>query len=1526
MLRRPLFLALFLSTSTLGLGCVQGGSKQSKAADKAYAAGDLEAADQAYGEALAADPNNADALQKRKKVRGELAARHRDQAKTREQAQDWAGASAAWGRAAEMDPDTAEYAVRRDLSALKAKNLGPDEWYDGVAAVYQRYAGNPIAEKSYAGARAQAYQHNVNLAEQFLIAGDGGRAFTHFERAKTIDPSTPGLRADSYGKAEALAKAEQGDVRLAAGDAVGAYELYQAAYARMPLPEIQKKLAQVKAQASAMLNKLDQAKQKADRGQYEEALKIYESIKGNAGVPPSVEAEIARLKDELQKRDLEAAKKAAERGDLKGAHRSLVAAVKSGRFDKVTNDAAILALDQIRDGAPAKGLERAEASGVPPGPLTSTIRTFALASARAQVEKARGLSKRDPSKANELLSELATFEADLPELEELRKSLRSGSFAELLDEALRSGKAGNDAEAASLLLAALNSSAAPDNMRVPAQEGCDALKAQRYVEAERAFAKAMSAAPKSRLAQRGIDIARLRRAEAERRAVEQLSKGGDDAAAVAVLEATMAFEPTNPSVKKGAELLLGRIKGGERLPTAELAALIANGARLQELPAPSKNALFAGVQALGNEDLAGAEKSFGEATSAAPSAELPKLAKELTQRRATNKLKDQAKSGTPEALAELIRRDRSSADAKEAMRSLLSQAKAAAEKKEFAEAARFLGVAGDATSPAPGVKKALDAGNAALTAGKLADAETAYGEALELEPASEVAQTGQGIAKKERLAGLNQALTQAKSGGNTDEARAALKATLERDPASPEARAAFDELIAEAQRQSAAGNDRQAAQLLDTANVVSKPETVQQAIGRANGLLGESKHEEAAKAYQQILEKGESRVAKAGQAMAKDRWLSALYLNLAELEKGGDLERGAKAAVALRAVDPNDPKVLGAVRATLLRAEKAASNADDLGAARDLSAAAKALGEEALQGAIDAFSAGRYADAEANFKSGGSSELARRGAALARGRRLGTLKAGLGSDGLAQAESIRALREADPASAEAKKAFLAMLDKAKKSAQSGNYPGAAETLDHATYAIGASEALSEATKVGTTHLGENRFAEAEKAFLDALEIVAGAEVPKAGVEIAKAARLKEEKDAEKGLSGADPRGAARRLTPSRLVEPNSKVVAKALAEMQKRAEAAAKKGQDPEAGQALEAAGILEADGAELLKALTEAAAAYAKAGFEEAENAFAAKATVSKTAALGQRLSRQRRVALLRGELEQARKDKDVLRQSALVGQVLALDPNDTLAKSLEKTVKGDLKGSRVEAAKAQRAAGKLGVAWVYLKRALALDPNDGAAKAELAEVEAKLKSQSDLVLVVEPITRDSKVASGVCKGFEDALRTEVMSVASKEENLGAYVLSPSWTEAVEKKDSRAPEVGGHLTLTMTQCSISPGTGKTKLSWRIEAPPKGASIAKGELEAELPSGLIPRDEQDGASKNATNALVKRAGKSVTESLGEARGDTALWLLTLAEHQVKANEPALAAEAYAKMVVKGSKSADPARLDAVQAYLDGAFK
>ena len=73
------------------------------------------------------------------------------------------------------------------------------------------------------------------------------------------------------------------------------------------------------------------------------------------------------------------------------------------------------------------------------------------------------------------------------------------------------------------------------------------------------------------------------------------------------------------------------------------------------------------------------------------------------------------------------------------------------------------------------MKKALDAGEAAMSVGKMADAEAAYSDAAELEPSNEVAATGQAIAKTARVEGLNSAMAQAKSGGSTEEARAALK-------------------------------------------------------------------------------------------------------------------------------------------------------------------------------------------------------------------------------------------------------------------------------------------------------------------------------------------------------------------------------------------------------------------------------------------------------------------------------------------------------------------------------------------------------------------------------------------------------------------------------------------------------------------------------------------------------------------------------------------------------------------------------
>ncbi len=102
--------------------------------------------------------------------------------------------------------------------------------------------------------------------------------------------------------------------------------------------------------------------------------------------------------------------------------------------------------------------------------------------------------------------------------------------------------------------------------------------------------------------------------------------------------------------------------------------------------------------------------------------------------------------------------------------------------------------------------------------------------------------------------------------------------------------------------------------------------------------------------------------------------------------------------------------------------------------------------------------------------------------------------------------------------------------------------------------------------------------------------------------------------------------------------------------------------------------------------------------------------------------------------------------------------------------------------------------------------------------------------------------------------------------------------------------------------------------------------MAAGELTAALPSGIIPRDEQDGAGKNARKAFSSRAAAQVAEKISTERDMTDAWLLTLAEQGMGAKDPALVADAWARIKVKASRLIDVERLLVVEKYLDEQFR
>lgn len=1530
-------LCLFLSA------CVTGGAKQFRAGEKAHDSGDLEAAESAYKSALDAEPQNPQYKAALEKVRSELSGKHESDAKAREKAGDWKGAAAAWKRAADANPGDPDLKARAALSEAKAEDLGPDEWYERVKKISTEITGSAIVDKSLAGAKAKATQHNIQLGEKFLETGEGGRALQHFDRAKAIDPAAPGLDAQKYNEAAAYALMEQGDAREAADDPLTAYELYQQAFEKKALPELKAKIAKVKSKTSAVLSKIEQARSLAAKGRNAEALKIYESLAGAKGVPTSVAIETQKVRDDVARQEAEKGLQLAQRGDTVKAEKSIAEAARL-----MGSNALKETLDEIDNGRPGKALRALEASGLnEKDPLFVAAKALTVAVAKKTFDRAKSISGRDAAGALAAIADLGPFEDAIPQIKDLRRDLRAGSFTEMLDEALREAKAGNDDEAGQLLLAALSASAAPDKLRDPVVEGCEQLKTSHHVEAELAFQKALAAEPRSKLAQRGIDIARLRRKETERVALETLKKGGgDEAKAVEVLARILVAEPSNASARAGGDILVARLESdGKNLSDAQVATLIGHTARLTEVPKNASDALESGRASFEKADYSGAESSFAKVLETAPSLRVGKIGRELARARLMLSLKSGAKraaegdDSAAKTLAELLKKDPNDPEARAALQSILDKAASLAEAGRDADAAKQMELAAVATSPAPGVKVHLDKGIAAIAASKMEDAEKAFSEALDLETDQPVAKLGHEIAKAARVNALSKAVDEAKKGSGTDQAREALRRTLELDPNSAEARKAFAELLEEATRQGDAGNDRQAGQLLDTANVVSKPETMRKSIEEANKALGEGKHKEAEAGYAKVLESGQSRVASAGKDIAHKRLLAVLTTGAAELKNNGDLERGAKAVAELRAVEATHPAVKEAIDGAIEQAQNFAAKNDDKSAAKILRAAARASGEDKeLTPGLIRYESGKLDDAIAELERI-DSDLARRSSAMIKQRKLGTLKAGLSGDDRAAAESIKALLKQDPNSKDAQAAFAKLLEKAKAKAASNEDRASADALAAATIASQAPDDLKQTLDNAGTHLGEGRYAQAERGYMDGLELSKDSRVAATGLEISKKKRVIAEKNALAALAKpGDPVPHAKVLQASLLVEPNSKVVADAMNGLLARAKKSAAKPDDVDVAASLDAAILLENMPSEVAAKINAADALFAKASFNEAELAYtplakgsegddgAAAIKPSKVAAAGRDLARLRRIAVLKIDLENAKKDADILRQSTAVQKILELDPADKAAVELSKKLKVGVVDARIASAKQQKEFGKLGVAWVYLRRALDIEPGNAKAKEELAAIEALMKPRLDLVIKVDKIARAPSVGDHNCKGIEEQLRDALMEDGSKRENLGGYILSKDWTASVDRNDKDAPALGGMLEVTLSRCQNGSSTGKATLLWQLVVPPgSGNAAVKGVVDADLPAGMVPRDEQDGEGKNARRALARRATKALLDTIAEEKSAVDGWLLALAEHAVKQKDVALAADANARLALKRS-SVDPTRVSLVEQYIDSELK
>lgn len=601
-------------------GCATGAGFY-RAGQQAYASGQLVEARAAYLEAVEAEPTNGKYRVALKEVTRELLAELDAQAKAAEKAGEWLRASRSWKQAAEIEPANDEYAVRRDLSLLKSQNLDPDGWYRGVAEVAAKHPSHEIVQRSLEKAKRQAYSFHTGKAKREIGLRHHRKALEHLQRAQKIEPELPGFEPAVVERTRALALVEEGDELLANNDPVNAFERYQRAHEIRPTKRTRRKLQRARSRAKSIIDNLQAARRYAATGRYAKAIQHYARVVRSPGAPPEASKELAELEQKLVA-DLAAnARNDVEQGNMRRAHQRLAQALEHVEGDRAARAAAKAGLDRIERGEPASGLKDVENAKLPESakPVLQGVEVFAFAVAKAKLVQAERLAKKDPKAARALIAELRPFERDLPELQKLERTLQIGSFTAQLDLALEAANRGDDRGAATLLMKALKMSNAPRNIVDPVREGCEQLALGRYADAERAFLVVEQRAPKSRLANWGLEISRLRRAAAEKRALNALKKNArQEARSVALLEASVGLEPESPHVQAAREVLLTRLEAS--VTDARAAELLEYAARLSAMGPAARAAVTEGAKHLGSGAYQDSERAFAIAHDRAPQA------------------------------------------------------------------------------------------------------------------------------------------------------------------------------------------------------------------------------------------------------------------------------------------------------------------------------------------------------------------------------------------------------------------------------------------------------------------------------------------------------------------------------------------------------------------------------------------------------------------------------------------------------------------------------------------------------------------------------------------------------------------------------------------------------------------------------------------------------------------------------------------------------------------------------------------
>lgn len=505
------------------------------------------------------------------------------------------------------------------------------------------------------------------------------------------------------------------------------------------------------------------------------------------------------------------------------------------------------------------------------------------------------------------------------------------------------------------------------------------------------------------------------------------------------------------------------------------------------------------------------------------------------------------------------------------------------------------------------------------------------------------------------------------------------------------------------------------------------------------------------------------------------------------------------------------------------------------------------------------------------------------------------------------------------------------LADAKAASESGDGPVLAKSLRVLRISSNLAGRVDSLVRAGIEHLESGAWARAEKSFQAALEANPDQELAQLGLAGAKKARSDAEAQALKDVADADdPRAAARMLVAGYEADPNSANAKQGFKLLKARIEKNVTELSDAEVAHAIEALSILENTEGDMIQRIAKASevlaagrAAEAQAAYEDARVGVLGNAR-SEVAAWAVDWVKQRRIAALEVELESVSKSGDVVDENRIVQALLALDPQHRQANQRAKTLRKRVVAARLASAAAHQDKKEYGPAFIYLRKGLQTAPDDPKLTAEMKAVKEELKKRSDLILVVSEVEEISS-----CPGFSELLRTDTQEATSRREDLGAYVLSPGWTDAFEKNDPRVPAVEGRLVLKVQSCAVEPAAGKATVTWSVQVPRVGEAagvVVQGQITEAVDETLVPKDEQDAEGKGATAQLADRVANEIGDRMSEERDAMDQWLLVLGETLRKQGDDASAADAYARLIIDKPLMVDQEAMDRLGSDLSQTYR